>query len=81
MDREAELSRWISGRRAAEAREREERRDRTISPGEAFRQAMSLVSLAARRHGWPPPADEREAAEDLAFHLVWARLRERATGS
>jgi hypothetical protein len=39
---------------------------------------MSLIAFAASRNGWPLPTGPEEAADDLAFHDVWARLRRNA---
>jgi len=47
-------------------------------PARSFARAMSLIAFAASRNGWPLPTGPEEAADDLAFHDVWARLRRNA---
>jgi len=70
------ISRWAASRRAAGAREIEELRRAPASPSESFAAATALIGFAAARHGWPLPTGEEEAADDLAFHEIWARLRQ-----
>jgi hypothetical protein len=74
----SDVARWMAGRRAAAARERDELRGKAPAPREALARALSLIELAASRHGWPLPASADDEAEDLAFHEAWARLRRRA---
>lgn len=81
MDERSELIRWVAGRRTAEARERDEWRSESISSAESFARAMSLVEFAAARHGWPLPVGPDDEAEDLAFHIIWARIRRRSGGT
>lgn len=69
------LRRWISGRRAAEQRELDERRMEHRSVGESFEQAMRLVALASRLHGWPLPDDPVSARQDAIGYQRWDRLR------
>jgi hypothetical protein len=71
------ISRWAASRRAAEARELDELRRSPPSPSESFAAATALVGFAAARHGWPLPTGAEEAADNLAFHEIWARLRRR----
>jgi hypothetical protein len=77
VDERLETLRWLAGRRAAEQRERLERCDVSVSPARSFEQAAALIDLAARRHGWPLPCDAAAEEEDLKFHLIWAKLRNR----
>lgn len=70
-----EIRRWVAARRAAERRERAERR--AVDPEEAFRRGLAMVALAGRLHGWPLPHSERDHREDLEAYERWARLRRR----
>ncbi len=79
MDERTELSRWIAGRRAAEERERDEVRDRPISPTGAFMAVRALIAFSAALHGWPLQAGPDDESESLAFHVLWARLRRKAS--
>ena len=65
----------MAGRQAAEAREREEARERGSSPGSAMAVALALIALAGRLHGWPLPEDEATRRDDLRAYQAWARLR------
>jgi len=49
-----------------------------LGPAESFERAMALIAFAASRNGWPLPTGPEEAADDLAFHETWARLRRHA---
>jgi hypothetical protein len=68
----------MASRRAAEARELAEMRRTPLEPSASFAAAIALIAFAAARHGWPLPEAEEAAADDLAFHEVWARLRRHA---
>jgi hypothetical protein len=66
---------WIASRRAAEEREREERRSSPFSAEQAIASALALIAVDARLHGWPrmeDPVTRRE--NDVARH-AWVRLR------
>jgi hypothetical protein len=69
-----QLRRWVQDKRAAEARERLEARSAPPS-GEAIAQALALVALYGRLHGWPAPEDEVTRREDAGLHERWRRLR------
>ena len=73
--RAEEVRRWVAGRQAAEAREREEARQNCPSPGSAMSLALGLIALAGRLHGWPLPEDEDAHRDDLRAYQAWARLR------
>jgi hypothetical protein len=69
------LRQWLYARRAAEARERAEWRNRRASPAAALHQALQLVTFASRLHGWPLPDDPRSLDEDELGYIRWERLR------
>lgn len=73
--RPEDLRRWIADRRATEARERQEQRQTGPSPATAIAEALALIALAGRLHGWPPPEDPVGQQEDAAGYRQWDRLR------
>jgi citrate lyase beta subunit len=73
--RPEDVRRWAAGRRAGEARERQEQRHAGPSPDAAIAGALALIALAGRLHGWPPPDDVVSRREDLEGYRRWARLR------
>lgn len=73
MDRLA-IRKWVTSRRAAEAREREEVR-RARSDTAALRFALALIALEGRLHGWPRRDDPVSRREDELARARWARLR------
>jgi hypothetical protein len=70
-----DIRRWMAGRRAAERREREERR--AVDPQAAFRRGLAMIALASRLHGWPRPESETDRRQDREAYARWARLRRR----
>jgi len=64
----------VASRRAAEARERQEQRQRGPSADAAIAGALALSALAGRLHGWPPPEDPVSRREDPEGYRLWARL-------
>jgi hypothetical protein len=68
------VKRWVAGRQAAAAREREEARS-SASPRSAMAVALAAIALAGRLHGWPLPEDEATRRDDLRAYQAWARLR------
>jgi len=70
-----DLRRWIDGRVAAEQRERAEARVAGPAPVSAISQALGLIALAGRLHGWPLPVDAVSRREAEAVHAQWIRLR------
>jgi hypothetical protein len=73
--RAEDVRRWIAGRQAAEAREREEARERGASVPAAIASALALTALAGRLHGWPFPEDDLSRREEARARDAWARLR------
>jgi len=69
------LRRWVEDRRAAESRERAERRSAGASSAETIAQALALVALYGRLHGWPAREDEISCREDLQMYERWHRLK------
>ena len=69
------IRRWVAGQRAAEEQQRAALRDRGPSPRTAITQALVLVALAGRLHGWPLPETPADREEDLRAYRQWARLR------
>jgi hypothetical protein len=69
------LRRWVDDKRAVEARERGEARSGEASGGDAIAQALALVALYGRLHGWPPDEDEVSRREDAQMYGRWHRLR------
>lgn len=72
-----ELRSWIRVRREAASRERSEWRNACGPPEEAIHQALSLIELWARLHGWPAPEDVVTRREDEIMYERWRRLRAR----
>ncbi|MGH8576429.1 MAG: hypothetical protein ACREXJ_05845 [Gammaproteobacteria bacterium] len=74
-----ELRAWILARRVAQARERREWMTVREPPADAIRLSLSLIVLAARLQGWPPPEDPVTRREDEVMYERWRRLRARMT--
>lgn len=74
MNRE-ELRRWATAKADAERREHEQRVP--PAPEVSVRAALELLDVVAELHGWPPPEDPVERAEDERAWATWARLRNR----
>jgi hypothetical protein len=73
----ADLRRWVDDRRAVARLEQAQLADTWGSPAQAIASALSLIALAGRLHGWPPPADPVTEREDEAMWERFARLRAR----
>lgn len=69
------LRRWIQDKRAVEARERAESRSAAAAPSDAISQALALVALYGRLHGWPATEDEVSRREDAQMYNRWHDLR------
>jgi hypothetical protein len=59
----------------AEARERAEARTSAASSRDTIAQALALVALYGRLHGWPANEDEVSRREDAQMYDRWHRLR------
>ncbi|MGH8930082.1 MAG: hypothetical protein ACRDZO_05445 [Egibacteraceae bacterium] len=70
--RSEDLRRWLAGQEAAQARQRQELRERP--PSETVTKAMALIDLAAALHGWPLPEDVVRRRECRRARETWARL-------
>lgn len=70
-----EFRRWLAGRQAGEAREREEAWRHPMSTAQAVASALSLVRLTVRLHGWPVPEDAVSRRENAEVEATWHRLR------
>jgi hypothetical protein len=44
-------------------------------------QALALVALYGRLHGWPAPEDTVSRREDAQMYERWSRLRHALSGS
>jgi hypothetical protein len=66
---------WVEDKRAVEARERAESRSSPLSGADAAAQALALVALYGRLHGWPPEEDAVSRREDMLMYERWHRLR------
>ncbi len=75
----ADVKRWMTGRKLAAAREREELRDRPPSPEESIRRGFRLIRLKGQLLGWPVPQREEDRRRDLEVYERWARLRRALT--
>jgi hypothetical protein len=69
------VRRWVQGKQAVEARERAESRSEAASSRDAIAQALALVALYSRLHGWPAAEDEISRREDAQMYDRWHRLR------
>ena len=69
------IRRWVKGRRAAEAREREEMHKDAPRAADAFRRALDLMALTRQVHHGVTSDDERTLAEEAEARRRWARLR------
>lgn len=65
----------MEDKRAVEARERSERRGAVASPQDAIAQALALVALFGRLHGWPANEDAVSRREDAQMYDRWHRLQ------
>jgi len=65
----------VQDKRAVEARERAESRSAAASSPDAIPQALALVALYGRLHGWPPSEDDVTRREDAQMYERWHRLR------
>ena len=66
----------MEDKRAVEARERAEARCATDFDGAAaIAQALALIALYGRFHGWPPNEDDITRREDAQMYDSWHRLR------
>lgn len=70
-----EFRRWLAGRQAGEAREREEAWRHPMSTAQAVGAALALVDLAESLHGWPIPQDAVSQRENALVRRTWRRLR------
>jgi hypothetical protein len=61
--------------RASEARVRAEERSGVASAPTAIAQALALVALYGRLHGWPAREDAVSRREDAEMYDRWYRLR------
>jgi hypothetical protein len=61
--------------RVVAARERTEIRPTATSSRDAIAQALALVALYGRLHGWPAGEDEVSLREDAQMYSRWHRLR------
>jgi hypothetical protein len=64
----------VYDKRAVEDRERAERRG-AAAPHKAVAQALALVALYGRLHGWPAREDEVSRREDAEMYARWHRLK------
>ncbi len=71
----ARVRRWVADKREVEAREHAERRSAGVSSQEAISQALALVALYGRLHGWPAREDEVSTREDAQMYDRWHRLK------
>jgi hypothetical protein len=71
----ADIRRWIGDQRAAERRQRQELTRNPSSPADTIREALALVALFGRLHGWPAPEDGCVRRELAARIESWDRLR------
>ncbi len=71
----ADIRRWVQAQRAGQLREREELRHHPPTPAEAIRDALALVALFGRLHGWPAPEDDYTRREQAARIGAWDRVR------
>lgn len=69
------LRRWVEDKRVVEARERAEARSTAAFQPDAIAQALALVALYGRLHGWPASDDEVSRREDAQMYDRWRRLR------
>ena len=71
-----DLRRFVENHRAAQERERQERRGRPMSTADAWAAAMALLRFDEQMNGDPfqrhDPVEERE---DREMYETWAKLR------
>jgi hypothetical protein len=70
-----DVRRWVTGHRAAQAREQEQASADGPQPAAAVAAALALVALAGRLHGWPIAPDAIDLRDDAAARARWDRLR------
>jgi Flp pilus assembly protein TadD len=72
------LRRWVEDRRAVAARERAEARS-TAPADSSIAQALALVALYGRLHGWPVPEDAISRREDAQAYDRWYMLKRKVS--
>jgi hypothetical protein len=69
------LRQWVEDQRAVSARERAEARSTRPSSADTVAQALALIALYGRLHGWPASEDLVTRREDAQMYDRWYRLR------
>ena len=69
------VRRWVEDKQAVEAHERAESCSAAASARETVSQALALVALYGRLHGWPAAEDDVSCREDEQMYERWHRLR------
>ena len=62
-----DIARWVENQRATARRIEQLAARADAEPGESIAAALRLVALYGRLHGWPAPADVRQAYIPLFF--------------
>lgn len=69
------IRRWAEDRQAASRVEAREFSGAAATPSQLFGTALTLLTLYAGMHGWPPPDDPIDQRDNLEVWSRFARLR------
>jgi hypothetical protein len=74
---EREVRDWLAGWQVVETLERQERRATPADPRRSVEQALGLIALWGRLHGWPAERDRVAERGVEAARRAWSRLHAR----